>query len=502
MDLTKTMQELNKASSESAVHQQENKTLKLQVQHLQDQLDQYQKNLSTVQSELGGTQKALKVQLLGAEDELRKERIKVTSLSKELNTTQSASSIVTTECKDLTSRLATSEAKRSMLEESLASAVMHGDEAMEKERALQKEKEEEKRRRVEFMEKQLETQKHELHSARQQANEHGTSVKSQEQRLLEITKLLQEKEEALVRSEQGRVNSVKIQTKLRQELAACQHELALSCTSREKLCVEVEQYKCTGETREKEIEEVLLRMKDELRTAANRAEQAEEHSTQVTNELNNIKVLLSKAQTSSSNQSVATSELEHRCLLLETELDAVQKKHTASECTISSMRQELVQAQNTLESERAKSSSQFTTLSEECRTAVTAREISSRKAQSLQEKNEELATAIQQADEVRQNREEMLLLRESELRSSVAKLSKALDACEGEITCMHCLGLFKEPATVVSTGETYCGMCYESGKIEGVTLADETVSVKRLETMSGKFGFMKQALDQVRLMCK
>jgi hypothetical protein len=66
---------------------------------------------------------------------------------------------------------------------------------------------------------------------------------------------------------------------------------------------------------------------------------------------------------------------------------------------------------------------------------------------------------------------------------------------------MHCLGLFKEPATVVGTGETYCRVCYDSGKVEGVSLADETVSVKRLETLSGKFGFMKQALDQVKSMC-
>ena len=39
------------------------------------------------------------------------------------------------------------------------------------------------------------------------------------------------------------------------------------------------------------------------------------------------------------------------------------------------------------------------------------------------------------------------------------KLECAEEAVEGELTCMHCLSVFRSPTTVVVTGKTYCAQC-------------------------------------------
>ena len=109
-------------------------------------------------------------------------------------------------------------------------------------------------------------------------------------------------------------------------------------------------------------------------------------------------------------------------------------------------------------------------------------------------------------------RERRLCEREKELQAAVAKLTRAEEAVEGELTCMHCLRLFVQPTTVVRTGKTYCEQCVAPALREeeeeaaagggggsvlerGGAPEEGMVRVRRLETLSGKFSFMKTALE-------
>ena len=57
-----------------------------------------------------------------------------------------------------------------------------------------------------------------------------------------------------------------------------------------------------------------------------------------------------------------------------------------------------------------------------------------------------------------------LASRETALQASIAKLSHAEEAIEGDLTCMECMNVFTAPVTCVPSGQNFCGgACAESG---------------------------------------
>jgi chromosome segregation ATPase len=242
-------------------------------------------------------------------------------------------------------------------------------------------------------------------------------------------------------------------------------------------------------------------LKQELTTAIDRAEQAEQQLEQQHGQMSALTTQHATLSTTQQTTHTALDMANQNMVDLNADLEksnaaliASQTKNIELEQIVSSMKKVALK-------EREESSVQFSVLSEECRTAVQGREGARQKTQVLQSEVDRLVLQVETALRTEQERERVLVAREKELKAAVAKLSKALDACEGEITCMHCLRIFIEPATLVGSGDTYCTACIDTGEIENVDVEEDRCRVKRLETLSGKFGFMKQALDQLKNKC-
>ena len=242
-------------------------------------------------------------------------------------------------------------------------------------------------------------------------------------------------------------------------------------------------------------------LKQELSTAIDRAEQAEQQLEQQHGQLSALTTQHATLSTTQQTTHTALDTANQNMVDLNVDLEksnaaliASQTKNIELEQIVSSMKKVALK-------EREESSVQFSVLSEECRTAVQGREGARQKTQVLQSEVDRLVLQVETALRTEQERERVLVAREKELKAAVAKLSKALDACEGEITCMHCLRVFIEPVTLVGSGDTYCTACIDTGEIENVDVEEDRCRVKRLETLSGKFGFMKQALDQLKNRC-
>ena len=81
--------------------------------------------------------------------------------------------------------------------------------------------------------------------------------------------------------------------------------------------------------------------------------------------------------------------------------------------------------------------------------------------------------------------------KERELEMSVKKLTRAEEAVESAVTCMACMGVFKQPVTCVPCGHTYCGECYVRGGDCPECGADveHVVEATLLESVASKYEY-------------
>ena len=81
--------------------------------------------------------------------------------------------------------------------------------------------------------------------------------------------------------------------------------------------------------------------------------------------------------------------------------------------------------------------------------------------------------------------------KECGLEMSVKKLTRAAEAVESAVTCMACMGVFKQPVTCVPCGHTYCGECYVRGGDCPECGADveHVVEATLLESVASKYEY-------------
>lgn len=192
------------------------------------------------------------------------------------------------------------------------------------------------------------------------------------------------------------------------------------------------------------------------------------------------------------------TSLKEKINALNKEMHSMKEQSSILNTTNTKLNDEMNSINTKLTKEREESSLQFSVLSEECKKAVQGRNEANERIAHLQKTNDKINNEFK-AFQMNVKKDHLLLIeKEKELNIAIAKLSKAFEACEGEITCMHCLRIFVKPSTLITTGETYCTECIETNEIENVNKNDEQFHVKRLETLSGKFDFMKVALTQLK----
>ena len=488
---------LEKAKAHVAEQQKQHQSLLQQVESLQHQLEQQ----STTKSKRDDAHNTLSEQLRVQQEELLHERTKTKSLSEELNKALQMTSKITNEGKELQSELASSNAQQSLMEEQLLmyktdAAKQTASDYQKYERKIAEEQQ--RTKKVQDTNEKLQEQ---LQMVDQQSKDHNMSEQTQADKMLEVQLTLSTLKERLMRSEQGRNNAVNIQTTLRKKLASVERDLQVSKTKYNKVQTAMEEERATHESSLCTAEESAARRTEEIKTASKRAAEAEISMLEIGSRVQELEKRLSMVTQTSTTTDDQLLVCQQRCVSLESDLRLKSEHINTSTQEMTSLKSEKIDLERQLDKERAESSSQFSVLSEECRTAVIARDVASKRAETTAKTVEDIQRRLNEATHAYNTRENLLRLQENELRAAVAKLSKALDACEGEITCMHCLRVFVEPSTVVRTGHTYCAECCDTGKIEDVDVDEDRVRVKRLETLSGKFGFMKQALDQVKSKC-
>ena len=471
-----------------------NHTLNLQLEALQHTCNQHVQNMSTHQS---NTTTAHEEQ----SEQVRHNELQILALTTELarqttlqNTTETNYHSSQTEVKTLTAAMVALQAKSDLDRE-------QGEHAREQQTTTYERQLQEEQHTRESIQTEKDQMEIKLNHALDQVSNHTLSSHSQDAQLKELTAQLRHAQEQHGNSEQGRINAVRIQTEVRTKLSHTERELNQAIGALDVQQKEAATLRQQNERALTASTVSMARMGEELKTAIRRAETSElkERTTQ-----QELLELHDNTTTAIRTQAACVDQVQKWKQKWEEATAAVKVAEQATsgvQAAHSTLRGEMDAVNAVLLKEREESSLQFSILSEECRTAVQAREAASKTATEAQQEARLFEQQLGAAQTTAKQREELLLVREKELKAAVAKLSKALDACEGEMTCMHCLRLFVEPSTLVASGDTYCTACIETGKAEDVGGEEERCHVKRLDTLSGKFGFMKQALDQLKNKC-
>ena len=268
----------------------------------------------------------------------------------------------------------------------------------------------------------------------------------------------------------------------------------------------------------------IASLKRELHTMLEHRKEAERNAAQHKATVDEWKGKAAEADTRCAAAETSVQQLTDSVATLETQLrevtagqdelrrqgDARQQSEEALQATLAG---ETARAKKTAD-ELGRIQLQFTDMAEQCRLAMAARDAGAHEVVQACAEKDKLADILELERSAAAAREQKLAEREKELLAAVRKLECAEEAVEGELTCMHCLSVFRSPTTVVMTGKTYCAQCVvpalkqAEDDDEEVDVDEEErrlreakegrVQVRRLETLSGKFGFMKQALQQLR----
>ena len=500
--LTQTQQQViavtsqfQQATIQLNTYQTQQEKDKTAIQKLEKQLELH----STNNQKQNGT---LREQLVQTKQELQQERLKNTNLNKEIQNQTNETTTKNNEIKALQSQLETLQAKLSITQDQFDLKLLnmtenHAQTLQTKEKEFNKEKELTKRLQLQLKEVtnqlQLKVAESNTYTASLQQNTNATDT---------IQKTLLETQEKLHRSEKGRINSVNIQTGLRKKLKEFERNLEISKNSIETLQVSIQEQTKQQKQTIQEHAAIQERQLAEITTATARAETSEHQVTTMTLQMKEMEIKLVSLDKSSTTTNDQINNYQNQVLELNISTKKNRDQITVLNQTITELNANKQKLTTKINQDTELAKNQFNTLSKECRTAVTAREVLSKRHELLEQSMEEIQLKLKESTLAYNSREEVLSKQEKELRAAIAKLSKTLDTCEGEITCMHCLKVFVEPSTVIRTGETFCTKCYQTGTIEGYEdVTEEVVKIKRFETMSAKFSFMKQALAGLKKKC-